>query len=494
MEVHSSTSAGQGPPESHPEHHPRSLAEGRKRMQRGLAIDRAHLIDFLRGLRGQPALSAAPDTADGDSARRRFITLIEDDDIDAAVTQSMLSAAQLGELQVTRFKRLGDAKQHLRRGQSEVILVDLGLPDAHGLEAVRAVRKLAPATPLIVLSGNGAETVAIQSLQEGAQDYVFKGSLDTAVLGKTVRLALSRADAERSLRRSVVRLLVRSDELLSEIEWRHEIEDQLLQEQERLSEVISALEKANVDRTEFLATVSHELRTPLTSIIGYTDLLSSVPDVVESAVATSALEVVGRNSQRLLALVEDLLITAELDSEGARMRLEWVNLQEVVDAVAQTIQPMADRHAQRLSMTVDDRLPAVWGDKSRLERALFNVIGNAIKFTPEGGAIELSARAVANDENVELSVSDTGPGIPPDEVDQLFEQFARGSHAVTNEVPGTGLGLAIAKSIIVAHKGHISVNSVLGAGTSVTFTIPVDLRESKAGCSSEPFEAQVIIS
>ncbi|MCP4224534.1 MAG: response regulator [Actinomycetia bacterium] len=403
--------------------------------------------------------------------------MIENVDLAASVTQALLARSGLGDIKVTRFRSLAEAESHLRDGHSEAILVDLGLPDAAGDEVVPAVRHLAPATPIVVLSGDQNDSRAAQSLREGAQDYVVKGTIDAAMLGRTVRLALARTDAERALRLSVVKLLVRSDDLWEEIERRGEVEDELREEREQLSDLILQLKKANNVRTDFIATVSHELRTPLTSIIGFADILTEMPAVAESADALSALEVVERNGRRLLALVEDLLITADLDSDATRTARERMHLHTVIDSVVSSVQPIVAERDQQLTTAIDSDLPLIWGDQIQLERALLNIVGNAMKFTPAGGSISVSAKPKPDGSAIEISTTDTGPGIEPADIDRLFGRFVRGDTAVANEIPGTGLGLGIVKAIMEAHGGEALVRSEVGVGTEVVLVVPIDRRQ-----------------
>ncbi len=449
-------------------------AERRERLKQGIAADRAQLVDYLRGVRHRVPEIAIAEPSDTDLVRR--IVLIEDNEVDAKVTRTLLQMSGLGELRIDWFMSLAAATTHLRQGIGEVILLDLGLPDGQGSEVVHAVRQLAPATPIVVLSGKSDEAIAVQSLQEGAQDYVVKGTLDAPGLGRTVRLALTRAESERSLRLSLVKLLLRSDELADEVRRRGEVEDRLREEQVLLSETIAQLKRANEAKTEFLANVSHELRTPLTSIIGYSDILVEEIGEQGSALTKSAVEVVARNSQRLLMLVEDLLITSELDSTQMHMTRERVNLVQVVETVIETIQLTAQAKSQDLSVSLRDTIPLVWGDRRQLERVLFNVVGNAIKFTPPGGSVGVNLQLLTAENAVEITTTDNGPGIRAGDLEDLFTPFARGTDAVASEVPGTGLGLGIVKSIIDAHRGELSVTSEVGRGTSVSFRVPVDLR------------------
>ncbi len=452
---------------------------------RGLAADRTRLIDFLRGRR-QSLDRDESSTADDVTRARRSIVIIEDDEVDTEAARRLLARSDIGTLEVASYTRLRDAREQLARGEVDVILLDLGLPDVYGLEAVETAHRFAPATPIIVLSGNDDEELAVASLRCGAQDYILKASLDLDTLRRAVRLALARADSERSLRRSVLKLLVRSDDLWNEIGHRSDIEAQLRSEQRRLSQTVAELEAANEVRTQFLATVSHELRTPLTSIIGYSDILRESDDSQVSTEVDAAAEVIHRNSHRLLSLVEDLLVTADLDSHQPKLERQRVDLVAVTATVVEMLEPTAQSSGHEVTTGVQGDIPRVWGDRSQLERVMINLLSNAIKFTPPGGRLDIGIRRTDDDSHVELRVADDGPGMPPAELERIFDRFVRGRDAVDRQIPGTGLGLAITKSIVDAHNGEVTMISQEGVGTVVTVRLPIESRSSAASVDDGP--------
>jgi PAS domain S-box-containing protein len=221
-------------------------------------------------------------------------------------------------------------------------------------------------------------------------------------------------------------------------------------------------------RDALIATVSHELRTPLTSIIGYLELLGTGPDRL-GAEDAGYIEVVGRNAIRLQHMVEDLLFLAQLDAGGFSLDLNDADLVELAREAIEAARPAAE--AKDLTLMLDQHQPAiVSADANRIGQALDNLISNAIKFTPEGGKVEL---LIENGEtSYTLLVTDNGYGIPISEQHRLFERFFRSTIANAKNVPGSGLGLTIAKTIIECHGGKIGFDSTVGKGTTFTISLP----------------------
>jgi len=222
-------------------------------------------------------------------------------------------------------------------------------------------------------------------------------------------------------------------------------------------------------KDEFVATVSHELRTPLTSIRGFVELLLAGEGGDLTRDQQRFLGIVERNAERLLRLVGDLLLIAQLDA--GTMRLEWTDV-DVVEIAAEAVEasrPSAEEAGLLLVLHADRGAPML-GDRARLAQLVDNLLSNAIKFTPRGGRVEV--RAHARDGRVQLAVADTGSGISPEELPQLFTRFYRTRGAGEKHVPGTGLGLAISKAIAEAHGGAIEVESAVGAGTTFTVVLP----------------------
>lgn len=229
-------------------------------------------------------------------------------------------------------------------------------------------------------------------------------------------------------------------------------------------------------KDEFVATVSHELRTPLTSIVGYVDvLLDDVPDI--PAEARPFLMTVQRNARRLHRLVDDLLSDA-LKLGKAELHVGRISLANVVRTCAVEAEKTALHNGLAFSLDADRAPLEVSGDAERLAQVIDNIFNNAIKFTPRGGSV--ACRVAREDGEAVVRISDTGRGIPPEEVEEVFVKFFRSPGVQTDAIPGTGIGLAISKAIVEAHGGTIDLESTLGAGTTFEIRLPLAGRTESA--------------
>ena len=230
-------------------------------------------------------------------------------------------------------------------------------------------------------------------------------------------------------------------------------------------------------KDEFVNLISHELRTPLSSILGYTELIADDDENPLSEEQARYLATVERNAQRLLRLVSDLLFTAQVESGRFSLQEQRIDLQSIVGTSMETAMPGADARSVRLVLSHSDGPLEVWGDPVRLGQAVDNLISNALKFTPQGGRVAVTlGTAEGRDgepDRALIAVSDTGIGIPADEIDRLFSRFFRASTATQNAIPGVGLGLTITQAIALAHHGRIRVASTVGDGTTFTFELPL---------------------
>ena len=238
----------------------------------------------------------------------------------------------------------------------------------------------------------------------------------------------------------------------------------------------SVIEREELDRlkSEFVSTVSHELRTPLASVLGYLELLRSGEAGDVSPDQAHMLDVIARNGNRLLALVQDLLTASRIDAGTFKLTTAPVDVGGLVESSLVAIAGPRAGRALNFVCDVERDLPPVEGDAEQLERTLINLLVNAVKFTPDGGSVTVRARRVRS--TVEIAIEDTGVGIPKGEQEYLFERFFRASTARDAAIQGTGLGLSIVKSIVEAHGGTVGIESEAGAGTVVTVALPVFAR------------------
>jgi two-component system phosphate regulon sensor histidine kinase PhoR len=234
---------------------------------------------------------------------------------------------------------------------------------------------------------------------------------------------------------------------------------------------LTALRQLERVRTEFVANVSHELRTPLTAIQGYLEtLLSGALEEPENA--RRFLEIVLRHSERLGRLLNDLTDLSNIELGKVTLHKEAVRLDELVASVVAIIGPRAARSRVTVSADTPAALPAVSADRDRLVQVLINLVDNAVKYTPEGGAVTVTARSTGEGA-VEIAVADTGIGIPAADLPRITERFYRVDKARSRELGGTGLGLAIVKHLVLAHGGELRIESQEQQGTTVRFTLPI---------------------
>jgi signal transduction histidine kinase len=230
------------------------------------------------------------------------------------------------------------------------------------------------------------------------------------------------------------------------------------------------LELASQHKSQFLANMSHELRTPLNAILGYTELIvdqiyGEVPDKIGEV-----LDRVQKSGRHLLGLINDVLDLSKIEAGQLTLSLTDFTFHDVVQSVVSSVGSLAAEKGLKLSADVDPDLPLGRADDRRVTQVLMNLVGNAIKFTDTG---EVAVHVSAEDGQFRVLVSDTGPGIPEDQRERIFEEFQQVDSSPTRTKGGTGLGLAIAKRIVEMHGGRIWVESTVGKGSTFFVTLPI---------------------
>jgi signal transduction histidine kinase len=363
------------------------------------------------------------------------ILLIEDNPGDADLVRLRLVEGK-SPVNVNCVNRLSDGLAALSKQTPAVVLLDLNLPDSHGAETFRRVMEHAPNVPVVVLSGQDDEALAIKAVHQGVQDYLIKGNISSRQLERAIRYAVERQGLLRAL--------------------------DMAQKQQ--------LEFKN----QFLSHVSHELRTPLTCIHQYVTLILdglAGPVVPEQS---DHLKTVLRSVNQLHAMIRDLLEATRAESGKMRIEPRCISLRELLQQAVTMLRPTADGKKIGLEVGLDQRLPLVHADPSRVLEVLINLLDNAIKFTPQDGSVVVKACLVEADPGyVFISVSDSGRGIGPEAKAQIFERLYQDPDAIDNSRSGLGLGLFICREIVRLHQGRIWVSSEPGQGSTFTFTLPI---------------------
>jgi len=363
------------------------------------------------------------------------VLLIEDNPGDADLVRLRLVEGR-SPVKVNCVNRLSDGLASLTAETPSVVLLDLNLPDSHGAETFRRVMEHSPNVPVVVLSGQDDEALAMKAVHQGVQDYLVKGNISSRHLERAIRYAVERQGLVRAL----------------EITQKQQLEF----------------------KNRFLSHVSHELRTPLTCIHQYVTLIL---DGLAGPVAPDQgdhLKTVLKSVNQLHAMIRDLLEATRAESGKMRIEGRCISLNELVQQAAAMLRPTAEEKRVGLEMGIDQRLPLVLADPDRVLEVLINLLDNAIKFTPPEGAVMLQATMVDADPGyVYISVSDTGRGIGAEAKNLIFERLYQDPDSIDNNRSGLGLGLFICREIVRLHEGRIWVSSEPGQGSTFTFTLPV---------------------
>jgi signal transduction histidine kinase len=238
-----------------------------------------------------------------------------------------------------------------------------------------------------------------------------------------------------------------------------------------IEEKSKQIEAANRHKSEFLANMSHELRTPLNAIIGFSEVLQEKLFGELNEKQSEYTDDILTSGRHLLSLINEILDLSKVEAGRMELELATFDLPLAIDNARTFVRERATRHGIALDVNVDDRLGDFLGDERKIKQILLNLLSNAVKFTPEGGRIGIDARQ--SNGSVEISVTDTGVGIAPEDQPKVFEEFRQVGSDYAHKVEGTGLGLTLAKKFVELHGGKIWVESEAGKGSTFTFTLPI---------------------
>jgi signal transduction histidine kinase len=401
------------------------------------------------------------------------VLLVEDDLGDADLICKLLEMVNSTHFQVTQSRRLKEALQHLCQESFDVVLLDLSLPDSHGLGTISQICTQAPNVPIVILSDLEDESLAIEALQKGAQDYLVKGQVESDLLVRAIRYAIERTKIRQLLNQKEEQLKIANEDLERRVEERtvelRQANDQLRGLETQLREALAQEKELSELKSRIITTVSHEYRTPLTTIFSSAEMLQVYRHKWDDNKQLKHFQRIQSSVKHLVALVNDVLFLNQAEFEKLEFHPTLINLvpfvHEVVDELQSTVD---DKHCLRFA-DQDDCKP-VFLDEKLLRQILTNLLSNAIKYSPKGGNVQIRLSCEYN--RVIFQVKDEGIGIPSEEQDQLFKSFSRASNVGT--IAGTGLGLSIVKKCVDLHGGQLAVESEVGVGTTFTVSLPVD--------------------
>lgn len=275
------------------------------------------------------------------------------------------------------------------------------------------------------------------------------------------------------------------DDLESQVEVRAgqlvRANDELLRQQRQLEEMNERLAEESRYKSDFLAVMSHELRTPLTSVIAFTEILQA--DEADGQHA-KILGEIRQNAAILLSRINNILDVARLEAGKSDLNLELVDVADVVNSVEAALEPLARTKGIELAVSVERGVPLIMADPDKARRIVENLVGNAVKFTPDGGHIAVHAAFDQAGNAIRIEVADDGIGIDPSELPHIFEKFTQGDASASRRYNGSGLGLSLAQELIELHGGSISVESELGEGSTFTAVFPLAAADADDGDES----------
>ena len=395
---------------------------------------------------------------------RLRVLVVDDEPGDADLHLAILQAAGY---EAVAAGSLRQARNAVAEGSFQLLLVDQRLPDGDGISLLEHAHAADPHAAAIVLTGYSSVENAVAALKAGAYDFLAKPCPEERLLA-SIHRAADRYELARALDLRTAELESMNAELDRRVK---DATAEIFTLNEKLRRTVSELTDINHRQTRFLEDMAHELKNPLSVVLGYSSFLLRRPvsELTHEELERS-LQSVMRNSQHLHALIEELLDSARL--AGHKMVLH----PEALDA-GQALQETLDGwrfKAGEKKVTANAELPetavCVWADPDRLRQVLNNLISNAVKFTPAGGTVTVSARAEGR--AVHFCVADTGPGIPEKDAARVFERFFQVDGRHQEHVRGLGLGLSIVSGLIQLHGGRIWVEGRPGEGARFHFVLP----------------------
>ncbi len=287
-------------------------------------------------------------------------------------------------------------------------------------------------------------------------------------------LEKNRSELEDLNRNLEIRVAEKTDNLTKAYERLQFSNQNLAIANRDLEEANKKLKELDQLKSDFISIVSHELRTPLTSIKAFAELILMKPQMTVEK-KNRLLTIINNESDRLSRLINDILDLTKIEAGKLSWHIKRLSIEDVIQTSVSGIQSLADNKSISIVTKIAPLLPGLYGDRDRLVQVVTNILSNAIKFTPPRGSIKISAfKQQKPRQSVGVEISDTGVGIPEEDLEQIFEKFRRSGDTLTSNAQGTGLGLAITRQIIEYHGGTIRAASNLGYGSTFTFTLPLD--------------------
>ena len=375
------------------------------------------------------------------------VLIVDDDPLCVTLCKRYLSRDGSSNFDVKSESSGIAALERVEAEDFDCLVLDYYLPDINGTEVLERLQQQEPEQriPAIILTANGGEKAAIGAVRAGASDYLPKSALSRASLGRAIGNAVSNSRLRKSVAVQKHELQVANRKLLQQ----------------------------NEEINRFYHHVSHEVKTPLCAL---REFVSIVRDGVVGDVSGEQKEILGHAldaCDQINSHFNDLVEMTRLEAHKVRLNLAPTRIKDVLEHCSAAFAGQIAEHSIEFSADVADDLPEVTLDRHRIIQVMSNLIGNALKFTPDGGNVRVEVRDDASGGHLLLSVADSGCGIPEKHIDRVFDRLYQVTHRIENHAgAGLGLGLSIAKEVVELHGGHITVESAVDCGTTFTISLP----------------------
>ncbi|MEM9925649.1 MAG: ATP-binding protein [Cyanobacteria bacterium P01_D01_bin.50] len=390
------------------------------------------------------------------------ILVLDDDEVDRMAVCRALSKIEIS-VDVSEAANYDEAIVDLEKNQFDCVFLDYRLPGKDGLAVVKEVRDSGNKIPLVVLTGQGDERIAVEVMKAGASDYINKSRISPHLLGKTLQNVIRMYEAERQIELFNQQLYESNEQLKRQNKELEEKQQQIHQQNLKLLE-------ASELKSRFLATMSHELRTPLNAIMVFSQMILRKTKGKLSNSEADMVERILNNGKNLLELINDILDLSKIEAGGLQLVPEEFDLAQLVKISVDELRILAERKNLTINTYINLLNPILYHDRTRIRQVIVNLLSNAIKFT-DAGKVDVMINEISH-ETITISVCDTGIGIESDKLDHIFEPFRQANQTHSRRHSGTGLGLAITDSLMKMMKGSISVESELGKGSQFRLELP----------------------
>jgi len=389
-------------------------------------------------------------------AEEKKFLLIEDNPDHIFLVRKCIGDSLKSQVEAVETGEAGVEK--LKNEKFDLVITDFNLPGMNGLEVLEVIKKMDINTPIIMLTGQGDEKVAVTAMRGGAYNYVVKDDVCYTILPRVISETLTRYYADKEKER---------------------FEREIREKSEALEKANKELKQLDELKSQFISSVTHEFRNPLNSIKESIELI--IDKIVDPTTdqGKRVLEIAKNSTDRLTILVNDLLDFSKLEAGKMKMNKVPTEIKSVIEEAVESLQSFAQKKKINLECQFLDEKVVVFVDPLRIVQVIINLVNNAIKFTPQNGHITVSYDLFKDEKEqhhkVRLIVQDNGEGVPKENLKKIFERFEQlkvPQKAEIAQLQGTGLGLSICREIVGQHQGRIWAESDGEQGSKFIFTLP----------------------